>query len=297
MLIKNQGFYINLVVGAVFAPGYIFLLPHTHVDSVKTLSQKLRMIDWIGIIFFLGGCTDLIVAITFVGSAYDWHSGTAIALWTVAGVLLVVTIVVSLWHPGVAAEDRLLPVHFFTNLEQLNLALQMFLSSGVMLGTVYYIPLYFSFTKVRWPLSNLYFRLLTGFFFAAQGDDALQSGVKLLPFVCLMVFGAITNGAMMPKTGHYMPWYVAGSALATIGCGLMRKFHFILISVESTYSSNLLIPFNSLCKSGYQPSRSLWLRSSDWCWRGVLCCCRTCRITGISTNGGCVQRRCSPEHL
>jgi hypothetical protein len=145
---KNQGFYINLVVGAVFAPGYIFLLPHTHTESVRTTSQKLRMIDWIGIIFFLGGCTDFIVAITFVGSKYTWGSGAAIALWTVAGLMLVGTIAVSILHPGVTAENRLLPVHFFLNLEQFNLALQMFLSSGVMLGVVYYIPLYFSFTKV-----------------------------------------------------------------------------------------------------------------------------------------------------
>jgi len=198
------GFYINLVIGAVFAPGYLFLLPHTHTESVKTLKQKLHMIDWIGIIFFIGGCTDLITGITFVGSTYSWSSGSAIALWTVAGVLLVATIALSLWHPGVTAEDRLIPVHLVTNLQQMNLAIQMFLSSGIMLGTVYYIPLYFSFTK---------------------GDGVLASGVKLLPFVCFMVLGAIMNGALMPKTGHYMPWYVAGSALATIGCGLMLSVH------------------------------------------------------------------------
>jgi hypothetical protein len=52
----------------------------------------------------------------------------------------------------------------------------------------------------------------------------LQAGIKLLPFVSFMVVAAITNGAMMPKTGFYMPWYVAGSGLATLGCGLMRKF-------------------------------------------------------------------------
>ena len=76
VLKKNQGFYINLVVGAAFAPGYVFLLPHTHTESVKTLQQKLRMIDWIGIIFFTDGCTDLIVVITFVGSIYSWGTSS-----------------------------------------------------------------------------------------------------------------------------------------------------------------------------------------------------------------------------
>jgi hypothetical protein len=51
----------------------------------------------------------------------------------------------------------------------------------------------------------------------------MQAGVRLLPFVCLMVFSAILSGALMPKTGHYMPWYVAGSLLVTLGSGLMRK--------------------------------------------------------------------------
>lgn len=148
---QYQGFYINLVIGAVFAPGYIFLLPHTHADSVMRIGQKLRMIDWIGTLFFIAGCADLITAITFVGSKYDWSSGSAIALWTVSGLLLVATIAVSLWHPGVSVDNRLLPVHFLTDFEQLNLAIQMFLSSGIMLGVVYYIPLYFSFTKVRHP--------------------------------------------------------------------------------------------------------------------------------------------------
>ena len=50
----------------------------------------------------------------------------------------------------------------------------------------------------------------------------MQAGVRLLPFVCLMVISAILSGALMPKTGHYMPWYIAGSLLVTLGSGLMR---------------------------------------------------------------------------
>jgi hypothetical protein len=47
----------------------------------------------------------------------------------------------------------------------------------------------------------------------------------------------------MSKTREYMPWYITGSALATIGCGLMRKFPFISTSVKSSYLSNIFITF------------------------------------------------------
>ncbi|KAF4219444.1 hypothetical protein CNMCM8980_000420 [Aspergillus fumigatiaffinis] len=194
------GFYINIVVGAVFSPAYIFLLPQVCLQADKTIYQKLRMVDWIGVTVFAGGAVSFIMAVTSNGETYPWGSGSAITLWVVSGVCLVATISLSYWHPLVSGEDRLIPVHFFRRPVLLNLAVQMFLVSGVMLGFVYYIPVFFAFTR---------------------GDDAMQAGVRLLPFVCLMVFSAILSGALMPKTGHYMPWYVAGSLLVTLGSGLM----------------------------------------------------------------------------
>jgi hypothetical protein len=75
----------------------------------------------------------LTVALTFGGVVYSFHSGTIIALWTVTGVLLVAFIVLLKLHPLVSKENRLYPLHFFKKWVLINMQLQVFLSSGIIL--------------------------------------------------------------------------------------------------------------------------------------------------------------------
>lgn len=191
------------MIGAVFAPAYVFLLPEICLQPDKTLFQKFRMVDWIGIVVFLGGTVCFTMAIAFSGTLYPWDSGSAITLWVMTGLLLVATIAVTIWHPFIGKDYRLIPAEFFKNPIILNLLVQMYLVSGVFLAAVYYIPLFFAFTK---------------------GDASMQAGIRLLPFVCLLVAFAVANGAIMPKTGYYMPWYVGGSALMLTGCALLSEY-------------------------------------------------------------------------
>lgn len=132
----------------MFAPSYLFLLPRVDLQPGKTFSQKLGMIDWLGNLIFVAGAVCLIMAIAFSGSEYAWDSGSAIALWVMAGVLLVAMVAVTVKPPFVTKENRLVPAHFFRNRVLLNLGVQMFLISGVMLAAVYYIPLFFAFARV-----------------------------------------------------------------------------------------------------------------------------------------------------
>ncbi|KAH9906347.1 MFS drug efflux transporter [Xylariomycetidae sp. FL2044] len=193
-------FYINLVIGAVFAPAYLFLLPNVSLQAGQPLRQRLGMIDWVGTTIFIGGSVCFTMAITFSGLTYPWSSGSAIALWTMTGVLLLCTVAVTIWHPLSTKETRLIPAHFFKRPEILNLGLQTFLASGVMLSGAYYIPLFFTFT---------------------EGDEAMEAGIRLLPFICLLVFFSLANGITMPQTGRYFPWFVAGSVVSAVGSGLM----------------------------------------------------------------------------
>lgn len=95
------------------------------------------MIDWIMMTAFLAGSACLIMAITFGGTLYDWGSGNEIALWVVTGVLLVVSIFLGKFHPGVHKDNRLYPAHFLKRPILINLQLQMFLVSGIVLvGTI-----------------------------------------------------------------------------------------------------------------------------------------------------------------
>ncbi|RKL46671.1 hypothetical protein BFJ70_g3156 [Fusarium oxysporum] len=216
------GFYINLPIGAVFAPAYFLLFPSTDPNPSETLAEKLRLVDWINAVIFLAGSACLTVALTFGGVVYSFHSGTIIALWTVTGVLLVAFIVLLKLHPLVSKENRLYPLHFFKKWILINMQLQVFLSSGIILAMTYFVPLYFQFIK---------------------GDGALEAGVRLLPLIMFMVVVSMLNGFLMPKYGLIPVWYIGGSALALIGSALMY-------TIDDTTSNGKVYGYNILVGAG-----------------------------------------------
>lgn len=106
------------------------------------------------------------------------------------------------FHPLVTMENRLYPLHFFKQPTLINMQVQVFLSSGIVLAMAYYVPLYFQFVK---------------------GDGALEAGVRLLPLIMFMVVASMFNGFLMPKYGSIPIWYIGGSTLALLGTALMCK--------------------------------------------------------------------------
>lgn len=91
------------------------------------------MMDWLMTVNFLAGSAFLTMAITFGGTVYAWHSGTEIAFWALSGVCLLLSLPLARYHPGVAHENRLWPAHFLKMPIVMNLQLQVFLSSGIIL--------------------------------------------------------------------------------------------------------------------------------------------------------------------
>ncbi|PYI24916.1 MFS general substrate transporter [Aspergillus indologenus CBS 114.80] len=214
-------FYINLVVAALVAPALILCLPNINPVDMPFL-QKLRTQDWVAIVVFLGGAASLTMAITFGGVTFAFQDGSEIALWTVTGVLLVVFILVTWLHPLVPAENRLYPIHLMKRLEINILQYAIFVASGAMMITLYYTPLIFQFTR---------------------SDGPLLAGVRLLPFVCLIVFFGIVNGALMPKFGYYMPWYVFGNAMILIGSALM-------LTIDANTSTSRIYGYTAVIGAG-----------------------------------------------
>lgn len=195
-----QSFYINLVIGAIFAPAYILTLPNIDFAAGLSWIQRLASLDWVAIVVFFAGSTCFTMAISFGGTVYAWNSGAEIAFWVVSGLLLIAMTALTIRPVLVSKMNRLYPGHFVLRPVLVNLQIQLFLVTGVMMGTAYYIPLYFQF---------------------ARGDSALQAAVRLLPFIAMAVFFCVVSGAMMPKAGYYMPWYTWGSALVLVGSALM----------------------------------------------------------------------------
>ncbi|CZR65434.1 related to DHA14-like major facilitator; ABC transporter [Phialocephala subalpina] len=215
-------FYINPVVAAVTAPALILCLPNIDPAPNLTFKEKLRTQDWICIVAFLAGSSCFTMALTFGGIVYPFNGGPEITLWTMTGVLLIAFILAAIYHPTIPKRHRLYPIHLWKSLDLTILQFAILVNAGCMVTTLYYTPLIFQFTRV---------------------DGPLLAGVRLLPFLSGMIVFSILNGALMPRLGYVMPWYVLGTALILIGAALMS-------TIDASTSEPRLYGYTVLIGSG-----------------------------------------------
>ncbi|KAF7889886.1 uncharacterized protein EAF02_002301 [Botrytis sinoallii] len=194
------GFYINLVIGGIFAPVYIFLLPSSKANPESLLSQRLHGFDYVGTVLQAESLACTVMAINFGGILYEWSSGRIIAMFVIAGVLVLLFAVQQSHTLLTSATTRIFPVHFLSIKEPVCCFILMAACSSGTFLVMYYTPLYFQFAK---------------------GVSSLHSGVNLLPFIVTTTVAIMANGAILSKTGYYKPWYICGSALALVGGALM----------------------------------------------------------------------------
>lgn len=194
------GFYLNLCVSAVAAPFFLLLLPSNPSRINQKGIQRLTTIDFIGAVLFTGAFLTLTMAISFGGSIYAWNSGSSIVLFVVSILLWIILALQQAFSLLTSTENRLLPVHLATRLEMAILAAETACGLTCTILPTFFLPLFFQFV---------------------DSASALSSGVRLLPYVFATVVGLLLNGALFKKFSRSLPWYLAGSALATLGAGLM----------------------------------------------------------------------------
>ncbi|KAH7127251.1 efflux pump antibiotic resistance protein [Dendryphion nanum] len=184
-------FYINLCIGAIAAPVYIFLVPSILPIGSPGLTPIIRIkkVDTAGALLSAGTIVTLIMAIYFGGVVYEWKSGQLIGLF----------VTIMFFDPDSSRKSdipsRTTEVvgneHPFAHTASAQIIVTL---------PIYFIPIYFQFAK---------------------NFNAMRSGIRLLPFVLVFVFSVMLNGALMTKLGLYMPWYFVGSALTLIGSALV----------------------------------------------------------------------------
>ncbi|KAL8982097.1 MAG: hypothetical protein Q9205_003290 [Flavoplaca limonia] len=231
-------FYINLVIGAIFAPAFFFLLPSIDLQAGVPVKDKiLKMTDWLGIAVFNVFIICFVMAVSFGGTYYEWDSGPQITFWVLGGVGLIAFCFTQFYHPFVTEQHKLYPTHFLKRPVLIILQVMIFCASGCTFTPTYYIPLFFQF---------------------ALGDSALQAAVRLLPFICMLVLFALLNGGLMAKFGYYMPWYLFGGALILPGASLMYTLDSNT-SASAVYGYSVLIGIGtgSFLQASYGVSQAL----------------------------------------
>ncbi|CAG8982088.1 hypothetical protein HYALB_00014015, partial [Hymenoscyphus albidus] len=215
-------FYLNLCVVAV-APVYIFLLPSSAPSSQSsTFKEKVKRLDLTGTVLLAGLTTALTMAISFGGSVFSWKSGQIIGLLVCGSVLTILFVVQQLLYFLTTEEDRLFPVQFFYSRELCILFAQVAVAIPCLYLPMYFIPLFFQFV---------------------HGDKALDSGVRLLPFIFVIIFSTMLNGALLPKF-IYMPLFLVGGLLATAGAALLHSLN-LESGTPSVYGYTSVIAFGT----------------------------------------------------
>ncbi|OGM50872.1 MFS drug efflux transporter [Aspergillus bombycis] len=213
-------FYINLLFGIILLPVYIFVIPSNSVTPGLALQQKLTTFDWIGAILSVSAFTTLVMGINFGGTLYDWNGAQIIALFVVSGLLWVTFVFQQGFAIATSFENRIFPIHLLKRKEPALLFIACASAGIVTYPSVYYIPIYFQYTK---------------------GDNAIRSAVRLLPFICMLVVAIQGSGIMMSRIGYYKPWYLAGSALALVPAVLMSNIVTTHTSPSVIYGLELVL--------------------------------------------------------
>ncbi|KAF4629751.1 hypothetical protein G7Y89_g8400 [Cudoniella acicularis] len=199
-------FFINLCLAAPTLPALTWLLPSCYTRTEASISERVKRIDFIGIVLFLGGTITLIMALSYGGSLFSWNSGPIIVLYVTCFAVWIVFGIQQYW--SIWTTDRVFPGQLLRSYEMCILFAQSSAAIASIIGTLYSIPLFFQFVR---------------------NESALKSGIRTLPFISAGVVGTMANGAFFPKFNLYWIWFSTAGILVTAGAGLLSQ-----ITIDTT---------------------------------------------------------------
>lgn len=182
------------------------------------LRKRFAEIDYTGAILVCGAFVSGVMAINFGGIVYAWNSGRIIGLFVASGVLFILFGLQQTFTIFTTEDRRIFPLHFLRSRTMLLLFGSTACASTALFIPIYFIPLFFQFVR---------------------NSSALAAGVHLLPYICLMVFTVIANGAIMASTGYYSPWFLFGGVCTLIGEALLYTIN-ISTSTSTVYGYSVL---------------------------------------------------------
>ncbi|KAL0952492.1 hypothetical protein HGRIS_006755 [Hohenbuehelia grisea] len=185
-------FYLNIPICAL-SGAFVFMFLRLPTPP-GTMREKLRKIDWIGNFLVIASTAACVVALTWAGIEFPWSSARVL----VPLILGILGLVAFFLYEGLLAPNPMVPFSFLSTRTGFSGYLQTFLMPIVMLGVLYYFPVYFQ---------------------ACLGASPTRTGVNTLVIALLMNPVTIFSGVSVAKSGHYRPQLWAGWAILMAGCG------------------------------------------------------------------------------
>jgi len=181
-------FWINIPLGiAAIVTAAVFIRLPKGTNRVKP------RIDYLGTALIAIATTGLVLVTSWGGTEYGWDSVVIIALIVVT----VVSAALFVWAETKAAEP-IIPLSLFRDRNFTITTVAGLLTGVAMFGAIGYMP---TFLQI------------------ANGINATESGLLLLPMLVGLLVTAIGSGLLMSKTGRYKWMPITGAAL--IGAALV----------------------------------------------------------------------------
>ncbi|KAI0594167.1 major facilitator superfamily domain-containing protein [Biscogniauxia sp. FL1348] len=205
-------FWINVPAG-VCVLVIIFLFVDVSGSSSNQASrnlplrEKIRHMDFLGLVLFLGAICCLLLVLTWGGQAYPWDDGHIIGLFVAFGVL---TAIFVFWLVR-QGDLGLIPLRVLKNrtIYMGSIALVGYGVLSVAYG--YYLPILFQ---------------------SVQGVSTTESGIRYIALIGPQIFAIVVTGALVSKWGYYVPYMIAGGTICCVGSGLLTTVDLSTPTVE-----------------------------------------------------------------
>ncbi|KAF4470601.1 hypothetical protein FALBO_2490 [Fusarium albosuccineum] len=191
-------FYINLpFLGLAFALALI-CLPRNDALTGPPERRRVTKADTVGIAASMAGTALFAIAATFPGPVWKWDSGATIAAWTAFGVTFIGLVSWMLHEYLATTSNQRGFVAYFLGHREVLLVWVASACAGISYAiTLYYMPLFFAFTR---------------------GLGALEQTVRMLPFISTFIVTLLGVGYYLPRLGWYKTIYVGGGVV-TLAAG------------------------------------------------------------------------------
>jgi hypothetical protein len=181
-------FFVNIPFGIV-----ALLVTATALPNAATRIR--HVIDYAGIILLTVSSTMLILFTSLGGSQWSWLSGPSVGLLIGGIALLVAFFAVERRSPEPVLSPALFKNRVFASASAIG-----FVVGFAMFGALTFLPLYFQ---------------------DVHGVSPTNSGLRLLPMMVGLFGASIAVGQVVSKGHRYRPYPIVGTAVMTIGIGLL----------------------------------------------------------------------------
>ncbi len=181
-------FFVNVPFGIVALVVTASALPNA-ATRIK------HVIDYLGIILLTASSAALILFTSLGGSSWAWGSTQSVSLF-VGGLILAIAFVFAERR----SPEPVLSMGLFKNRVFASASAIGFVVGFAMFGALTFLPLYFQ---------------------DVHGASPTNSGLRLLPMMVGLFGASIIVGQLVARGKKYRPFPIAGTAVMTIGLGLL----------------------------------------------------------------------------